>query len=114
MEIKVIVGPYLHYLGIVGLLYDEFAPTYFILFDEDFYKELTPEEREAMVAHESGHILHKHPHNRSRAALTELQVLADNFGAKFVHPKHLIGVLDKAYADHIIRRHHLEILSQGR
>ena len=114
IEIKVLVGPYFRYFGFIGYLYDEFSPTYFILVDEDFYNELTPEEREALAAHESGHILHRYPRDGSRAAVTEFQVLTDEFGAKFVHPDHLKSLLKKANSDYFIRVSHLDKLAQGK
>ncbi|MBI2064254.1 MAG: hypothetical protein HYT66_00915 [Candidatus Yanofskybacteria bacterium] len=113
IEIKVLVGPYFRYMGIIGLLYDEFRPTYFILIDEEFYDELVWEEKEALVTHESGHILYRYPRENSRAAITELQVLADEFGAKFVHPKYLASLLKKVNSDYFIRVKHLERAARG-
>lgn len=113
VEIKVIVGPYFRYRGFVGLLYEGYFPTYLILLDADFYNELTPEKQEALVAHEAGHILFKYPRDNSRNAATEVQVVADAFAAKYVHPKHLLSLLDKVYEEYLTRRKHLEVLAQG-
>lgn len=114
IKIKVIIGPYFRYRGFEGLFYESYFPTYFIFLDAEFYNELIPEEQEALVAHEAGHILFKYPRDNSRNAVTEVQVTADTFAARYVHPKYLISLLDKVYEEYLTRRKHLEDLTQDR
>lgn len=114
VEIRVLVGPYFRRFGTVGMLVDDYYPRYFILLDEEFYNELTPEEQEAGVAHEAGHILFRPFLEMGRSEVTEVQAMVDNFAAKYVHPKHLSSLLDKAYADYLVRKRRLEELALSR
>lgn len=112
IEIKVFLGPYFKYYGIVGMLIDDYRPKYTILFDIEFYNKLTPQEREAIVAHEAGHILFKYPENHSLETTIETQVLADRLAARYVNPDYVISALNKLYADYLTRKERLEQLKQ--
>ncbi|MEK7138944.1 MAG: hypothetical protein AAB799_02070 [Patescibacteria group bacterium] len=103
IEIKVFIGPYFKYAGILGRLIDDYHPRYVILFDIELYNKLTRPEREALVAHEAGHILFKYPKDHSLEVATEVQVLADKFAAKYVSPDHIISPLNKLYAEYWTR-----------
>lgn len=114
VEITISVGPFFQYLGIPAATDMYYAPHYYILLDQNFLDELTLEEKKATIAHEAGHILFGagSRYNRHEATFTEMR--ADMFAARYVSPKHIITLLDKAYSDHIARRENLESLTQGK
>jgi len=110
-EIKVFIGPYFKHIGTVGQLYKNSSGSeYSILLDTEFYNTLLPEEKKVFVAHEAGHILFNNPRDNSLKALTDAQILADNFATKYVHPRHVKSWLDKIYYDYLERSNRLELL----
>lgn len=114
IEIKVFLGPYFRYFGVTGILTDDYYPLDFILLDAEFYNQLTLEEQEALVAHEAGHILFRPSLEMGRHQIAEVQVRADSFAARYVHPKHLVSLLDKLYLDYLVRKKNLEELALSR
>ena len=106
IQITVFVGPYSR----IGRLDDSLEPYFYILLDEEFLNSLTPKERDALVAHEAGHILFRYSRDDSRKATTDVQVQADMFAIQYVDPKDLISLLDKIYYDHLTRKSYLELV----
>ena len=113
IEITAVVGPYFLYSGISAALYNSYGPRYYILLDQEFFSELILEEKKAVLAHEAGHILFRLGRVYNMRKYTANEVLADTFAARYVNPKNVIGSLDKAYSNYLVRRKHLETLAQG-
>jgi len=111
-EITVLVGHYFQYAHILAAMDTAYAPNYYILLDEEFLNELTPEEKIAVVAHEAGHILYSPGPSFNREHKTATEILTDKFASKYVHPKHIQSLLDKAYYDYVARSRQLSILEQ--
>lgn len=109
--VKVLLGPYFMSSGIVGMLYrPPLRPERFlVLIDEPFFKEITDEEKEALVAHEVGHLASFGPLVfPDRRAITANQIIADRVAANYVRPQALIKLLDRLYYDYRMRRDALE------
>lgn len=124
IEVSILVGPYFYYMYITARLYPVNRSFFYILIDDKFFSELSSEEKRALIAHECGHIDYVLNHTTTtlttipqvfdRQLITNDQIHADIFAAKYVHPKHLLSLLDKLYADYTQRREYLEKLSQSR
>jgi len=111
-EIVVIIGPYylrnffntsLNYqmsrlLSDYPTLADPTDPTRRILMKESIYLELTPEEKQAILAHEIWHIYSLIQEGPLAILGVGGDVDADNFATKYIHPDVLIGLLLK-YGD---------------
>jgi len=106
VQITVFVGPYSR----IGQLDSSLEPYFYILLDEVFLNSLTPKERDALVAHEAGHVLFRYANSSSRKAMTGVQIQADMFALRYVDPKDLISLLDKIYYDYLARKSYLEIV----
>lgn len=110
IEITVVTGSYFQYSNILAAIDTLYAPRYYILLDKEFLNELTTEEKRAAIAHEAGHIIFGPRHFYSRKEYVANEMSSDKFATKYVRPRHIIGLIDKAYSDHIIRKKHLENL----
>lgn len=113
IEVMVLVGPYFQYRGLIAAINLYYAPRYYIMIDGKFLNELTPEEKVAVIAHEMGHIVVGPGYGFSRKQRTATEVLADRFASRYVHPKHVQSLLDKANEDYLIRTDNLTILGQA-
>jgi len=89
-----------------------YAPNYYILLDKEFLGELTSEEKTAVVAHEAGHIIYRPNFSFNRKSKVATEIFADEFASRYVHPKHIQSLLDKAYYDYITRSKRLSVLGQ--
>ena len=107
------VGPYFQERNLIAAIILVYQPTYYIVLDEKFLKELSPEEKNATIAHEMGHILFGSGSNFDRRERATTEMLADIFAARYVDQKHVSSLLDKAYSGYMIRKQRLEILAQG-
>ena len=110
IEITVVVGPYFQHSRILVAMDSYYAPHYYILIDKEFLNELTAEEKRAAIAHEAGHIMFGPRYFYNRRGYTANEVLSDEFAVKYTHPRHIIGLIDKAYLDYITRKKQLESL----
>ncbi len=100
IEIKILLGPY-RYVSGEGRLIDSLNPLAFImLLDRDFYQELTPEEKIALIAHELGHLTNKPVLTRDLNTDIQFQIEADTYATKYTSPEAMINLLNKADARH--------------
>ena len=114
-KIRVFVGPYLQVLGFDGCL-KSIHSNYYVLLDWHFYNSLDQGEKEALIAHELGHIVYvpnivealvlevEHPFknwpffkNQREQISTKYQILADTFSARETSPEKMISLLNKLY-----------------
>lgn len=117
IQIKVYTGLYFRYYTINGLLVPpdplNFDKTYLILLDDDLLSRLDPKEQEAIVAHETGHLLFR-PIGLDLKDVIEAQVRADTFSLKYVDPQNFLTMLDKLNIEHTTRRKNIEELIKSR
>ena len=117
IEIKVLVGPYYKHLIIIGLLVPpepfDSHKKYLMLIDADFVNKLSPKEQEALIAHEAGHILFR-PTSLEKEDIINAQVDADTFAARYVTPEDVSSLLDKLFAEYIIREKNIKHLIESR
>ena len=97
LEIKIFIGPYINISG-EGQLVNSNRPFGFILLlDEDFYRDLTSEEKIALISHELGHLTNEviflvyNPDT-----IIRFQIEADRYATKYTRPEAMISVLNKA------------------
>ncbi len=99
IQIKILLGPY-GYMS-EGRLIDVLNPPGFImLLDWDFYQELTPEEKVALIAHELGHLTNKPVLTYDINTAIQFQIEADTYATKYVSPEAMINLLNKVGARH--------------
>ncbi len=117
-KVKIFVGPYDKVLGGVGFFVAN-PQSYYIFLDIYFYNSLSKEEKEALIAHELGHIFFRPtPQEQIRLdiehrlrrmgfssewrnkVLTKYQIKADGFGAKKTSVKSIEKLLEKVYKEH--------------
>jgi Zn-dependent protease with chaperone function len=109
--VNVLVGPYFKTNGILVAIELFNAPKYYIIMDQEFLSELNTEEKRAAISHEMGHIVVGIGHTfDSRNNKIEIEKKADEFASKYVHPKYMKSLLEKAYRDYVERKENLNIL----
>ncbi len=110
LEIKIFVGPYANISG-EGRLVDSNRPFGFILLlDEDFYRNLTSEEKIALISHELGHLTNEMTFlSYETDTIIRFQMEADTYATKYARPEAMMSVLVKVNARHneLQSRHYL-------
>lgn len=101
LEVKIFIGPYVNISG-EGILCDSNHPFGLILLlDEVFYKNLTPEEKVALIGHELGHLTNEAfliIHDTDTPI--RFQIEADTYATKYSKPEAMISVLNKVMEIH--------------
>jgi len=101
LEVKIFVGPYAN-ISSEGRIVDSNHPFGFILLlDEWFYRDLTPEEKIALISHELGHLTNEAVFLMySSDTLIRFQIEADTYATKYAKPEAMISVINKVNAKH--------------
>ncbi|MEK7121847.1 MAG: hypothetical protein AAB857_04030 [Patescibacteria group bacterium] len=132
--LKIFLGSYVLLMGRKGFLVKA-PPNYYIFIDMYFYYSLNQNEKEALIAHEFGHIVYEYNlidklqfkilykfdplGKRRNEILTKYQIRADGFSAENTSPAAVISLLNKLYLidsedpDHKMRIKSLNRLKQG-
>lgn len=97
--IKVFIGPYANITG-EGRLVDSNKPFGFVLLlDEIFYKNLTAEEKIALISHELGHLTNETVFLSDNIDTgIQFQIEADTYATKYARPEAMISILNKVSA----------------
>lgn len=132
--LKIFLGSYVLLLGHKGFLVST-PPNYYIFIDMYYYYSLNQNEKEALIAHEFGHIVYEYNlidklqlkilykfdplSKRRNEILTKYQIRADGFSAENTSPATVISLLNKIYLinsedpDYKMRIKSLNKLKQG-
>lgn len=95
VQVKVLIGSYNEKVTSTGRLLNDLPNGYYVLIDRGFYEGLIPTERDALIAHEMGHIQYTIKVHVYDLEASAVQVSADIFAIKYVGIDAVLSFLDK-------------------
>lgn len=108
LDIKIFIGPYFKIMESIASLLKSTPKLYLVIIDADFYSKLTTEEKEAVIAHEIGHVFFSYSPDAGLEEIAYYQMMADTFAMRYVRPEVFSKTLDKIYKEYFIRKENAE------